>query len=294
MAMDLTKLPAYVEQEKLPLVKKTVLGAKTASIINVQSDIKGSAAINLLSVDPTLQAGGCGWNDAGNAAMSQRIIKTKFLKVNQSFCDKDFLNYWTNYEVKVGVGRETLPFEEYFTSAIVDKVKESVEKMIWNGNDTATQFKGLLPILSAEEDVITVSPADGTSAYAAIKEVYAAIPENILDKAVIFVGADTYRAFIMEMVEKNFYHYDGGSVEAKEFVLPATNTKVIAVNGLNGTKKIVAADPMNLYYGCDLLNDTETFDLWYSQDNREYRLAIQFNAGVEVAFPSEVVVATMA
>ena len=98
----------------------------------------------------------------------------------------------------------------------------------------------------------------------------------------------------MEMVEKNFYHYDGGSVEAKEFVLPATNTKVIAVNGLNGTKKIVAADPMNLYYGCDLLNDTETFDLWYSQDNREYRLAIQFNAGVEVAFPSEVVVATMA
>ena len=294
MAMDLTKLPAYVEQEKLPLVKKTVLGAKTASIINVQSDIKGSAAINLLSVDPTLQAGGCGWNDAGNAAMSQRIIKTKFLKVNQSFCDKDFLNYWTNYEVKVGVGRETLPFEEYFTSAIVDKVKESVEKMIWNGNDSATQFKGLLPILSAEEDVITVGPADGTSAYAAIKEVYAAIPENILDKAVIFVGADTYRAFIMEMVEKNFYHYDGGSVEAKEFVLPATNTKVIAVNGLNGTKKIVAADPMNLYYGCDLLNDTETFDLWYSQDNREYRLAIQFNAGVEVAFPSEVVVATMA
>lgn len=292
--MDLTKLPAYVEQEKLPLVKKTVLGAKTASIINVQSDIKGSAAINLLSVDPTLQAGGCGWNDAGNAAMSQRIIKTKFLKVNQSFCDKDFLNYWTNYEVKVGVGRETLPFEEYFTSAIVDKVKESVEKMIWNGNDSATQFKGLLPILSAEEDVITVSPANGTSAYAAIKEVYAAIPENILDKAVIFVGADTYRAFIMEMVEKNFYHYDGGSVEAKEFVLPATNTKVIAVNGLNGTKKIVAADPMNLYYGCDLLNDTETFDLWYSQDNREYRLAIQFNAGVEVAFPSEVVVATMA
>lgn len=291
MAMDLTKLPAYVEQEKLPLVKKTVLGAKTASIINVQSDIKGSAAINLLSVDPTLQAGGCGWNDAGNAAMSQRVIKTKFLKVNQSFCDKEFLNYWTNYEVKVGVGRETLPFEEYFTSAVVDKVKESVERMIWNGDDSATQFKGLLPILGAEEDVVEV--AGKSSAYETIKAVYAAIPANILDKAVIFVGADTYRTFIMEMVEKNFYHYDGGN-GGTEFILPGTNTKVIAVNGLNGTKKIVAADPMNLYYGCDLLNDTETFDLWYSQDNREYRLAIQFNAGVEVAFPSEVVVATMA
>lgn len=294
MAMDLTSLPKYVDEKKLPLIKQTVLGAKTASLINVQSDIKGSAAINLLSVDPTLQAGGCGWSAAGNAEMSQRIINTKLLKVNQAFCDKDFVNYWTNYEVKVGVGRETLPFEEYFTSAIVDKVNASVEKMIWQGDDSAAQFKGLLPILAAEDDVITVSPAEGTSAYGAIKEVYAAIPEQNLENAAIFVGADTYRSFIMEMVEKNFYHYDGGSVEAKEFVLPATSTKVIAVNGLNGSKKIVAADPQNLYYGCDILNDTETFRLHYSEDNLEYRLAISFNAGVQVAFPSEVVVATMA
>lgn len=292
--MDFTNLVQYVEEKKLPLIKETVLGAKTASVINVQSDIKGTAAINLLAVDPTLQAGGCGWSAAGNASLSQRKIVTKSLKVNQSFCDKDFLNYWTNYEVKVGVGRETLPFEEYFTSAVVDKVKASVEKMIWTGDDSAAQFKGLLPILEAESEVITVSPANGSSAYAAIKDVYAAIPEENLENAVIFVGADVYRQFIMEMVEKNFYHYDGGSVEAKEFVLPATNTKVMAVNGLNGTKKIVAADPMNLYYGCDLLNDTESFDLWYSQDNREYRLAIQFNGGVQVAFPAEVVVATMA
>jgi hypothetical protein len=294
MAMDLTSLPQYVEQNKLPLVKKAVLGAKSASLFNVQTDIKGSATINLLGVTPSLQAGGCGWNDAGSAKMTQRTIETKFLKVNQSFCDKDFLNYYTNYAVKVGVGRETLPFEEYFTSAIVDSVKESVEKMIWQGDNTANQFKGILPILAAEGEVIAVEPAEGTSVYGAIKEVYAAIPEEILDKATIFVGADTYRSFIMEMVEKNFYHYDGGSVEAKEFVLPATNTKVVAVNGLNGTKKIVAGDAANFYLGCDMLNDMETFDLWYSQDNREYRLAIQFNAGVQVAFPSEVVVATMA
>lgn len=294
MAMDFKNLTAYVDEKKLPLIKETVLGAKTASLINVQTDIKGAAAINLLSVDPTLQAGGCGWSAAGNAELSQRVINTKMLKVNQSFCDKDFINYWTNYEVKVGVGRETLPFEEYFTSAIVDKVNAAVEKMIWNGDDSAAQFKGLLPILAGEDDVIAVEVAEGTSAYGAIKSVYSAIPEQSLEQAVIFVGADTYRSFIMEMVEKNFYHYDGGSVEAKEFVLPATNTKVVAVNGLNGTKKIVAADPANLYLGCDLLNDAETFRLHYSEDNLEYRLAISFNAGVQVAFPSEVVVATMA
>jgi hypothetical protein len=292
--MDFTNLKAYVDENKLPLIKKTVLGAKTLGYINVQADVKGAAAINIVDADAVLQAGGCGFAAQGGARLSQRQINTKLLKVNTSYCDKDFLNYYTSYAVKVGVGKETLPFEEYFTSTIVDKVKESVEKMIWTGTDTANEFKGLLPILAGEEDVIAVEPAEGTSVYGAIKEVYGAIPENILDKAVIFVGADTYRSFIMEMVEKNFYHYDGGSVEAKEFTLPATNTKVVAVNGLNGTKKIVAGDPANFYYGCDMMNDMETFDLWYSQDNREFRLAIQFNGGTQVAFPSEVVLATLA
>lgn len=293
MAVNFSGLTAYVDEQKLPLIKKAVLGAKSASVFNVQTDIKSSAAINLLSVNPTLQAGGCGWNDAGSAVLSQREIKTKMLKVNQSFCDKDFANYWTNYQVKVGVGKETLPFEEYFTSAIVDGINAKVERMIWQGADSASEFKGILPILAGEGGVITVAPAEGTSAYAAIKEVYMAIPENVLEKAAIFVGADTFRAFIQEMVEKNYYHYSADNT-AQEFVLPGTNTKVIALNGLNGSKKIVAGDPANFYVGCDMLDDKEIFDLWYSQDNREFRLAIQFNMGVEVAFPDEIVVATMA
>lgn len=293
MAVDLTALTAYVDEQRLPLIKKAVLGAKTATLFNVQTDVKSTAAINLLAVNPSLQAGGCGWNDAGSAKLSQRTIATKLLKVNQSFCDKDFINYWMNYEVKVGVGKESLPFEEYFTSAIVDSVNASVERMMWQGNDSASEFKGILPILAGEDDVITVTPSEGTSAYAAIKEVYMAIPEEILDKAVIFVGADTYRQFIQEMVEKNFYHYSADNT-AQEFVLPATNTKVVAVNGLNGTKKIVAGDPANFFYGCDMLDDKEQFEMWYSQDNREYRLAIQFNGGVQVAYPNEIVVATLA
>lgn len=292
MAVNFEGLTAYVDEQRLPLIKKAVLGAKTASIFNVQTDVKSVSAINLLSVTPELQAGGCGWNDAGSAKLSQRKIVTKLLKINQAFCDKDFLNYWMNYEVKVGIGKETLPFEEYFTSAIVDSVNASVEKMIWQGDDSANQFKGILPILEGEGDVIKVTPADGTSAYGAIKEVYMAIPETVLEKAVIFVGADTFRKFVQEMVDKNLYHYSADN-DGQEFILPATNTKVIAVNGLNGTKKIVAGDPANFFYGCDMLNDKEEFELWYSQDNREYRLAIQFNGGVEVAYPDEIAVATL-
>ena len=43
-----------------------------------------------------------------------------------------------------------------------------------------------------------------------------------------------------------------------------------------------------------MMNDEEKFELWYSQDFREFRLAIEFNAGVQVAFPDEVVLGAKA
>ena len=294
MALNLNSLPLYVEQRRFPLIKEAVLKAKSASLFNLQTDIKTSAAINLVTVAPVLQDGGCGWSDAGTATLSQRIIETGLMKINQSFCEKDFLKYWTGYEVKVGVGAETLPFEEYFTSLIVDEVKASIEKMIWQGDKASedanvNKFDGLIKILNAADGVVKPTIATGATAYEAIKAVYMAIPEKVLDKAVILVGADKFRAFMQEMVEKNYFHYSADGYPSEEFMLPGTNTRVIAVNGLNGTNKIVAASLDNLFYGCDLANDAETFDLWYSKDFREFRLAISFNAGVQVAFPNEVV-----
>ena len=294
MALNLNSLPLYVEQRRFPLIKEAVLKAKSASLFNLQTDIKTSAAINLVTVAPVLQDGGCGWSDAGTATLSQRIIETGLMKINQSFCEKDFLKYWTGYEVKVGVGSETLPFEEYFTSLIVEEVKASIEKMIWQGDKASedanvNKFDGLIKILNAADGVVKPTIATGATAYEAIKAVYMAIPEKVLDKAVILVGADKFRAFMQEMVEKNYFHYSADGYPNEEFILPGTNTRVIAVNGLNGTNKIVAASLDNLFYGCDLANDAETFDLWYSKDFREFRLAISFNAGVQVAFPNEVV-----
>lgn len=291
MAFNLEQLTSYVEENRLPLIKKAVLGGKTIGLINLQTDIKGSAAINLIDVDPSLQEGGCGWNAEGGATLSQRVINTKLLKSNQAYCDKDFVSYWNNYMVKVGAGKETMPFEEYITEVTISKINESVEKMIWNGDSSkGAEFDGFLKVLGAEDEVITTQ---GAGAMAAIKAAYMAIPEAILDEAVIFVGADTFREYVQALVEKNYFHYDANSTNG-EIVMAGTNTKIISVNGLNGTKKIVAGKPSNFVYGCDLLNDKEEFDFWYSKDNREYRLAVQFNGGVNVAFPNEVVVATVA
>jgi hypothetical protein len=288
MSLVLTGLTTYIEERRLPLIKEAVLKSKSASLFTPQTDVKWKAALNLVNVTPVLQNGSaCGWNDAGSAELSQRIITAPIIKINQSFCHKDFLKYWTGYEVRVGVGSESMPFEEYFTSLIVDEVKAKNEEMIWKGNSDLG-VEGILDLTDADSTVVKATTA--ATAYDAIKNVYMAIPEKVLDKAVIFVGADTFRSFIMEMVDKNLYHYSANGYPTEEFVFPGTNTKVIAVNGLNGTKRIVAARLENLFIGVDMMDDAEKFEMWYSKDFDQFRLAIQYNLGVQYAFGDEIVV----
>lgn len=118
---------------------------------------------------------------------------------------------------------------------------------------------------------------------------YMAIPEEALEGATILIGADDFRAYVQALVAQNLYHYDPAHPVDVVYI-PGTNVAVRKANGLNGTHKLIAGQlDKNFFYGCDMVNDEEKFDFWYSKDNREFRLAIEFNAGVQVAFPDMVV-----
>lgn len=296
----ISSLPQYVEEKRLPLIAEAVLGAKSAKLFNVQTDIKHAAALNLLSTDVVFGDGGaCGWDDAGTQSLTQRILTVGNIKVNMSYCDRDMLAKWMGYEVKVAAGSEALPFEEEFTAEVIKSINEAVETAIYQG-DTASSnlnlkaFDGLIKILNAETGTIDVAASTESTALAKVKKVYNAMPEKAFTRgeAVILVGMDTFRSFVGDLVDKNLYHYNPGAPEG-EVVLPGTNCRVIGVNGLNGTKKAIGASLHNLFFGTDMVNDLETFDLWYSKDNQEFRLAVKFNAGVQVAFPDEVVLGAL-
>ena len=276
------------------------MGAKSAKLFTLETDVKDSKALTLLATDVAFGDGGsCGWDDAGSQTLSQRIIKVGKLKVNMSFCEREMLSKWMGSEVRVAAGAESLPFEETFTSELINSINEAVETAIYQG-DTASSnanlkhFDGLLKILGAEAGVVDVDAASESTALDKVREIYYAIPEKAFTRGevVILVGMDTFRGLVGNMVDKNLYHYNPGTPEG-EVVLPGTNCRVIGVNGLNGTKKAIAASLKNIYFGTDMLNDMETFKLWYSDDNQEFRLAVKFNAGVQVAFPDEVVLAAL-
>ena len=298
MAINVTALNNYVEEKRLPLIAKSFLRGKTIDLIQIETGVLQDTALNLVSASVQFGDGAsCGWNPTDGVALSQRLLKPTFLKINQAFCDKDLLKKWASYEVKLAAGREQLPFEESFMEEIANAINESIEKLVWQGDSSHTnEPDGFLKILeTVGSGVVSATWSAGTTAYNKIKTVYNAIPANIIDKedTVIFVGEETYREFIQDLVAANLYHFSP-DYKAGEYMVPGTSIRVIAVNGLNSTGKIVAGRLSNFFYGVGAEDDKDTFDFWYSQDNREFRLAAYFAIAVQVAYPNEIVLGKQA
>ena len=289
----ITSLPKYVEENRLPLISKSVLGAKTPSLLTLQTGVKSETAINLLNTNVVFGDGSdCGWNEAGTSTLTQRIIKPVIAKVNMAFCDKKLIGKWAQSQVRIAAGLEELPFEEDFMNGVADGIKAGIEKMVWQGDSANVERRvecdGFLNLLDKDSSVIDVTFTSGANVYQKTLQVLNAIPGEVYDKASIFMGADYFRSLVQNLVAANLYHYDANDGEM-EIVLPGTNIKVYGVHGLDGTNVIVAGPRDEMFYGVDFENDEEVFDLFYSKDNREFRLAVEFACGVQYAFGDHMV-----
>ena len=299
LSYNVSALPNYVDQLRPELIAKAVIGAKSAGLFTLQTGIKGPTALNLISSSVVFGDGAaCGWSESGATSLSQAVLTPRALKINMSICDKTLLAKWANYLVKVQANKldSDLPFEEYFIEDVIKNVKAGIEKMIYQGDTTGegVQFDGLLKILQASGNTtIVTTGASSVTSYNFIKQVAAKMPASILDRddLVILVSMPMYVDFIQNLVSANLYHYNPGNGD-NEYLLPGTNIRVIGVNGLNDTSSydyVIAGSLSNMFYGTNLEDGEEIFDLWYSKDNREFRLAIEFVAGVQVAFQNEIV-----
>ena len=288
------EIKGYVDESNESLIAKTVLGGQSVGLFNLQTGVKGATAINLLNTDVTLQSAlECGFTPVGASKISRRILDPVYLKVNMEWCDKNFLDTYAQHMVKIAAGMKTLPYAEEFTSHIIAKVNAALEKMLYQGkaNVQKTEFNGIMTIVSASgSGAIKVGTESGT-AWEKISKVYAAVPEEAhKDDLVILVSPSLYRKFVQELVKANMYHYDANDGNAQTY-LPGTSVPVIPVEGLiNDTKEfILALRKSNVIFGTDMTNDQEKFDFWYSKDKQTFKLAIEFTAGVQVAYPEEIV-----
>lgn len=302
MAINVQNLTNYVDEQRLPLLRNAVLGARTAYHFNLMTGVKGATALNQLITEVEFGDGNtCGWNEAGESTLSQRQLVPGAIKVNMSFCDKKLLKTWANYEVRVAAGQKTLPFEEDFMKGVGENISAKLEVALWKG-DTASsdanlnKFDGIIKIADAATLASTVTYASGATVVSVVNDVYNAIPAEAFNKGevVLYMGADNYRKYVQELIANGNLVITSGLQDVAmpdSILIPGTNVRVIYVDGLNGTGRYFASYKDNFVYGVDMTGDEEKYDLWYSQDNREHRLAVEFVAGTQIAYPDMVVTA---
>ena len=292
-----TSLPAYVQDNKDLLIKNFALvGGETRKRISVQTGIKKDEHINYLNLTPTFQSGvGCGFTAQGEATLTQRLIETARFKVNMEFCPDTLIGKYAEYQVSINASEnESLPFEAYIMEALTNEIVKKIETTIWGGVKGSDLIDGFLTLAKADSDVVDVV-IEGTSAYADILKVYNAMSEYTLEQGgEIYISPAKFRAFMQEMVEKNYFHYNPGNAEPGEFLLPGSNVKVVRTPGLAGKTEVVGTFAKNMYYGCDLENAAEDIKVWYSDDDDLIKVAAKWNMGVQFAFPGEVVLGATA
>ena len=292
-----TSLPAYVQDNKDLLIKNFALvGGETRKRISVQTGIKKDEHINYLNLTPTFQSGvGCGFTAQGEATLTQRLIETARFKVNMEFCPDTLIGKYAEYQVSINASEnESLPFEAYIMEALTNEIVKKIETTIWSGVKGTNLIDGFITLAKADSDVVDVV-IEGTSAYADILKVYNAMSEYTLEQGgEIYVSPAKFRAFMQEMVEKNYFHYNPGNAEPGEFLLPGSNVKVVRTPGLAGKTEVVGTFAKNMYYGCDLENAAEDIKVWYSDDDDLIKVAAKWNMGVQFAFPGEVVLGATA
>ena len=302
MAIDINAITGYVEQKRLPIIRNAVIGAKSLKYMRPNVDVKGKAVLNILNTEAKFNDGSdCGWNDTTEGTFTQRTIETGQIAVNMSLCDKALTKTWMGYEVKAGlVGEgEKAQFGEDLINGIVENVQGNLEKAIWQGDKSSldvnlNRFDGFGKITAS--GTVTVTYATSDKATKIIGDVYAALPAEVFSKGdvVIYVSDTLYRKYVQEMIAANLYHFVEDA-KTDYIVLPGdSRVKVIGTAGLDGTTDgaVYASYAENFNFGTDLVGDSANVDAWYSKDNREFHFAMDFNFGVQVAFPDLVVKAT--
>ena len=289
MAINVSALPDYIQENRDELFVKAIASTKTLDYIESMLGVKGKAALNYLNSTVVLADGeSCGWNPQGDDTFTQKTVTTKLVAVNKEFCAKQMRSKWMSYDLSLAAGRENLPFEQKIADSNVAAIKKAVEKLIWQG-DTGLGIDGLLKQIKAEENSIKVN--GGTTILEKVGKVIAAIPAGALEKGVnVFMSYTDFRSYVeaknaeccgnMPVIDANvdYLVYAGDS-----------RIKLVPVAGLEGTDKIVAAPYDALVYATDVEDSEGIFKMWFDEKEDKFLFKVLFTAGTAVKYPDETV-----
>lgn len=294
-----TSLPDYIKENRDIIVANFALSGDSRRYFGLLTGVKGKANLNVLAAETILQDGStCGFDPLDTIEISPRTVEVAAIKVQGEICPQTLLGKWGEYLVRLNAKeiKANLPFEGYIVEAITAEIKKKIETLIWQGDtENGDPIDGLLAqILTGGSEASTIDCCDdGCSStmpnvFGALTTIFIDLDDEITEKGVdIFVEPANYRAFAVQLMKANLYHFAPEGFP-DTIILPGTDARVIKTPGLAGTSYAVATFRRNFVYATDMEGDEEVFDIWWSNDNRVFRYEVLWSSGVGIVNPDQV------
>lgn len=300
-----SSITGYSDQVGGVLLTKALVGATTVKEITLRTGIRGTQAINLVDSAPVFQAGACGWNSSGSTTYTQRDLTVCQEKINMEWCSTDLRDTYLSMFLQGGdlVQNESTPFEDRIAQNIVDQIQQRVEDKVWNANPSSGDcYSGFTLLLASGQTGVAVSASGTTfSASAAygvngnpiteVDKLINALSDNAqqLDDLKVFLSFANFRLYVQALTRANFFqNYIGGSQAvgsmANSYAIhPNTNVKIIPTLGLNGSNAVYIGPARYMFFGTNLMDDTEKLDIFYSRDFDVLKGRASYSYGVQIA-----------
>lgn len=296
MAFSVSGLTKFTNETSQALIQKAVATGRTMDIVTVIPGIKYKETLNLLANTISVQNATCGFTSNGSVAFTQRVIEVTSLEVKESLCEKTLEQYFLGQSMKAGSPKDE-ELGMILADSYINNIQNYNELQIWAGTTASGKIDGLLNKIVNDSGTVNVSgytaPFTSSTIIAGVDKVVATLPEAILNRndLVIFGSYALYNMYTAALRTANLYQGNAGNVGSDySCMIPGTNVKFYATTGLAGKNYLVGTYAANIVVGTDLMNENEKFDIWYSQDNDEVRVNIQWKIGVQYYFPEHIVI----
>ena len=289
--LNISGLTDYVKVHSDELFTKATAGARSLELVEIMPDVKFKDALQYLDSEIVLADGSvCGFNPQGADNFTERYVETKPVKVEKSWCAKDFEKKAAGLQLRWEAGRENLPYEAKLAESNMNAIQDAVENLVWKGN-SSLGIAGWLAQATGETLVTDVAFASGSTTIAKIDAMVAAIPARALAKGVnIFMSITDFRNYVAEQNSSccaNRPVMDAAAESIK--YVGDSRISLVPVAGLEGTGKMVAATEDALVYATDLESADNVYRLWFNEETEKFNFRVIFKAGTAIKYPDEVV-----
>ena len=296
MATSLNVVTGFVFTHRDELITKASLDSKTLKYVEIMPNVKWKDALNYLDSEISFQDGAnCGFNPNGSDTFSEKTIETKAIKVEKSWCYKDWEKTAQNYQLMWEAGRIQIPWEEKVADSNLGKIQEAVEDLVWKG-DSGLSIDGFVKLITDVESASTIAASGITSASTIadkIDAVVEAIPQRALKKGVnVFLSYTDFRAYVKLLNSTCCANRPIQDAAVEELgYLGDSRVKLVPVSGLEGTGHIVAAPADALVYATDIEGSENEYKMWENEETEKVNFRVLFRAGMALKFSDEIVYA---